>query len=145
MLNNDSWSINFYLRDEASASEFCGQLVAIGATGASSHVRSRKFGVAMRPTTRSIMNECELSPDLSSLSITTSEGRRIILTAEKLRIGCKCAHCTRARFDGRFPQAFPGIAIVGVTDVGYGFNIAFSDGHDRGIYPQTYLSSLADS
>jgi DUF971 family protein len=91
------------------------------------------------------MNACELSPDLSSLSITTSEGRRIVLTAEKLRIACKCAHCTRARFDGRFPQTFPGIAIVGVTDLGYGFNIAFSDGHDRGIYPQTYLSGLADS
>jgi len=91
------------------------------------------------------MNGCELSADLSSLSITTSEGRRITLSAEQLRIACKCAHCTRARFDGRFPNAFPGIAIVGVGDLGYGLNIAFSDGHDRGIYPRNYLSGLIDS
>lgn len=89
--------------------------------------------------------DCEVSPDLASLSMTTPEGRRIALTAEQLRIACKCAHCTRARFDGRFPQEFPGIAIVGVGDLGYGLNIAFSDGHDRGIYPRSYLSGLADS
>lgn len=99
--------------------------------------------MAMTATAAPTMNDCELSPDLASLSMTTSEGRRIILTAEKLRLACKCAHCTRARFDGRFPQAFPGIAIVGVGDLGYGLNIAFSDGHDRGIYPENYLSGLA--
>ena len=35
--------------------------------------------------------------------------------------------------------------IVGVGDLGYGLNIAFSDGHDRGIYPENYLSGLADA
>ena len=144
-LNNDCRSISFYLRKDARASESRGQLVAIGAAGASLNNRSSKFVVAMTATTRSVMNDCELSSDLSQLSITTSEGRRVTLAAEKLRAACKCAHCTRARFDGRFPQAFPGVAIVGVTDLGYGLNIAFSDGHDRGIYPETYLSGLTDS
>ena len=36
-----------------------------------------------------------------------------------------------------------GIAIVGITDLGYGLNIAFSDGHWRGIYPKSYLLDLA--
>jgi DUF971 family protein len=87
---------------------------------------------------------CEVSPDLASLSIAAAGAPRVSLTAEKLRLFCKCAHCTRARFDERFPERFPGIAIVEVADLGYGFNISFSDGHNRGIYPRSYLTSLAD-
>ena len=87
---------------------------------------------------------CEVSPDLASLSIAAAGGSRITLTAGKLRLSCKCAHCTRARFDERFPERFPGIAILEVADLGYGFNISFSDGHNRGIYPRSYLASLAD-
>jgi DUF971 family protein len=87
---------------------------------------------------------CEVSADLASLSIMATDGSRITLSAEKLRLFCKCAHCTRARFDGRFPERFPGIAIVEVTDLGYGLNICFSDGHNRGIYPTSYLTGLAD-
>lgn len=87
--------------------------------------------------------DCEVSPDLASLALITPQGQRAMLSAERLRIACKCAHCTRARFDERFPDRFPGVAIVKVTDLGYGLNIAFSDGHDRGIYPKPYLSDLA--
>ena len=86
---------------------------------------------------------CEVSADLAALSVTGPDGRRSDLTAEQLRLGCKCAHCTRARIDGRFAEGFPGIAITGVADLGYGLNIAFSDGHDRGIYPKSYLAGLA--
>ena len=89
--------------------------------------------------------DCEVSPDLASLSLTTPQGQRTTLSAEQLRIACKCAHCTRARFDDRFPARFPGLAIVRVADLGYGLNIAFSDGHDRGIYPKPYLSGLANA
>jgi DUF971 family protein len=85
----------------------------------------------------------ELSHDLAELAVCASEDHRFALSAERLRSACKCAHCTRARIDNRFPLAFPGIAIVGVTDLGYGLNIAFSDGHWRGIYPKSYLLDLA--
>jgi DUF971 family protein len=87
--------------------------------------------------------ESEVSPDLAALSLTMPDGRQIALSAEQLRLACKCAHCRRAQLDGRFPQAFPGIAIVAAVDLGYGLNIAFSDGHNRGIYPKTYLAELA--
>jgi DUF971 family protein len=89
------------------------------------------------------LDDCEISADLGSLSFHTADGPSLVLTAEKLRASCKCAHCIRARIDQRFPQAFPGIAIVAVSDLGYGLNIAFSDGHDRGIYPKAYLAGLA--
>lgn len=87
--------------------------------------------------------DCEISPDLASLSMTAPDGRQIMLGAEQLRLACKCAHCRRAQFDNRFASSFPGIAIVAVTDLGYGVNISFSDGHNRGIYPKAYLAELA--
>ncbi|WP_063694391.1 gamma-butyrobetaine hydroxylase-like domain-containing protein [Bradyrhizobium stylosanthis] len=85
----------------------------------------------------------EASADLASLLVRTTQDDALSVPAEKLRLSCKCAHCTRARFDGRFPDTFPGIAITEIGDLGYGLNIAFSDGHNRGIYPKPYLLSLA--
>jgi DUF971 family protein len=85
----------------------------------------------------------EVIADLASLAIVPVNGPRVAVAAERLRASCKCAHCIRARVDGRFPEAFPGIAIVEVADLGYGLNIAFSDGHNRGIYPKSYLLDLA--
>jgi DUF971 family protein len=85
----------------------------------------------------------ETSADLASLLVRTAQDDALSVPAEKLRLSCKCAHCTRARFDGRFPETFPGIAITEIGDLGYGLNIAFSDGHNRGIYPKPYLLSLA--
>jgi DUF971 family protein len=95
------------------------------------------------------MNAAEIadgvvSTNPSSLTLRTADGQSATLSAERLRSACKCAHCTRARFDGRFPERFPQIGIVAVGDLGYGLNIAFSDGHDRGIYPRSYLESLVD-
>ena len=78
----------------------------------------------------------EASADLASLLVRTTEGDALSVPAETLRLSCKCAHCIRARFDDRFPEAFPGIAIIEIGDLGYGLNIAFSDGHNRGIYPK---------
>ena len=85
----------------------------------------------------------EASADLAALLVRTTQDDTLRVSAETLRLSCKCAHCTRARFDGRFPETFPGIAITEVGDLGYGLNISFSDGHDRGIYPKTYLLRLA--
>ncbi|RXH05270.1 MULTISPECIES: gamma-butyrobetaine hydroxylase-like domain-containing protein [Bradyrhizobium] len=85
----------------------------------------------------------EASADLAALLVRTTQNDALSVTAETLRLSCKCAHCTRARFDGRFPEAFPGIAITEIGDLGYGLNISFSDGHNRGIYPKPYLLSLA--
>ena len=67
-----------------------------------------------------------------------------ISTADRLRMQCRCAICSRARMDGTFAPATHGIEIVQATPIGhYGLNIAFSDGHARGIFPFTYLAELA--
>jgi DUF971 family protein len=89
------------------------------------------------------VTDYEASADLATLVVRTTQDDVVRIAAEKLRLSCKCAHCTRARFDDRFPERFPGIAITEIGDLGYGLNISFSDGHNRGIYPKPYLLSLA--
>lgn len=83
-----------------------------------------------------------MSDDLASLVVVMGSGLTQHIAAEPLRLACRCAHCQRARIDARFPASFPGIAIVEVSDMGYGVNVSFSDGHARGIYPKAYLVEL---
>lgn len=84
-----------------------------------------------------------VSENLDFLDLTTAQGDEIRLTAARLRGACKCAHCIRARIDGVFPERFDGIAVVQVSPIGdYAINLAFSDGHARGIYPWAYLFGL---
>ena len=49
----------------------------------------------------------EASADLATLVVRTTQDDVVGIAAEQLRLSCKCAHCTRARFDDRFPERFP--------------------------------------
>ncbi|MFH1342720.1 MAG: DUF971 domain-containing protein [Pseudomonadota bacterium] len=90
-----------------------------------------------------VPTQVSISEDLSFLDLAMADGSEIRLTAERLRGACKCAHCIRARIDGVFPERFDGIAIVQAAPVGgYAVNLAFSDGHARGIYPWAFLLGL---
>jgi prepilin-type processing-associated H-X9-DG protein len=87
-----------------------------------------------------------LAADRRSLRATWPDAEETEIGAGRLRAACRCAWCTRARIDGKFPEAFDGIAIDRLEPVGeYAINVAFSDGHARGIYPWTYLRTIAQS
>lgn len=78
-----------------------------------------------------------------ALRIDYGDGTRRVLPANMLWEQCPSAVGRRRRFDGVRTTAPPGIAITAAEPVGlYGVNIAFSDGHDRGIYPWGYLAEL---
>jgi DUF971 family protein len=64
--------------------------------------------------------------------------------APRLRAACRCADCRRERIDRDADLNADGATIAEVRLVGdHALNIAFSDGHDRGIYPWSYLRELA--
>jgi prepilin-type processing-associated H-X9-DG protein len=87
--------------------------------------------------------EIAVSGDLRCLDLAFPDDTRVRVGAERLRSACKCAHCLRARIDGVFPEQFTDLAITQVSPIGgYAINIAFSDGHARGIYPWALLLSL---
>jgi DUF971 family protein len=85
-----------------------------------------------------------LAADRSRLRVSWASGESAEVRAGQLREACRCAWCTRARIDGNFAASFDGVAIERLTPIGdYAINIAFSDGHARGIYPWPYLQLLA--
>lgn len=68
------------------------------------------------------------------------------LDAAWLRANCRSAKALRERIDGTAPPDLSDVTITAVEPVGgYGLNIRFSDGHDRGIYPWRYLKALAET
>src|SRR5882757_10603371 len=79
----------------------------------------------------------------AALVMSDAAGASYTIDAPTLRHACRCASCTRARIDGKFPERFDGVTIAEVTSMGhYGVNITFSDGHARGIFPWNYLAEL---
>ncbi|MEL6061930.1 MULTISPECIES: DUF971 domain-containing protein [unclassified Methylobacterium] len=79
-----------------------------------------------------------------ALRLTWAGGSAATLGAEALRLGCRCAWCTRDRIQGRFPAGFEAVTVTQVAPLGgYALHLGFSDGHARGIYPFAYLRDLA--
>src|ERR1700730_15872434 len=93
-----------------------------------------------------VPEEVVLTADRVRLRLTWPGGEQADVGAERLRAACRCAWCTRARIDQTFAAAFDGVTIERLTPIGdYAINIAFSDGHARGIYPWTFLLTLVHS
>lgn len=66
------------------------------------------------------------------------------LSAGLLREHCRCAECQRVVRLGGVLVAAPDLRLTDALPVGgYGVQLHFSDGHDRGIYPWPYLRELA--
>lgn len=87
----------------------------------------------------------EIADEGRALVVQGSDGRRRALSAGLLWAECPSAagRVRRARGGHSSPPAR--LAIVSAGEIGtYGVNIAFSDGHDRGIYPWSYLAELAE-
>jgi DUF971 family protein len=88
------------------------------------------------------------------LVITWSDGEQREYTVSELREGCPCATCREKR---SHPQPAPllpvlsaaeaqPLAIRGMQPVGnYAYAIAFSDGHDTGIYTLEYLRQIGQT
>ena len=87
------------------------------------------------------------------LRIDWSDGRATEYTVRQLRDACPCATCREKRTQPPpatlLPVLKPGEAaplrITGMTPVGnYAYAIAFSDGHDTGIYSFERLRELGE-
>lgn len=87
----------------------------------------------------------QAGPD--TLAITWSDGGESRFKVFDLRAGCPCAHCVDEMTGERTldPARIPaGVHPVRIHSVGnYAMQIAWSDGHDTGIYSWEYLRRLA--
>ena len=86
----------------------------------------------------------ELSADARALQLVWEDGTTASLPAPYLRGRCRSAPAQRLRLEGREEPVPADLTITSVVPVGhYAINLAFSDGHARGIYPWAYLRELA--
>ncbi|SOY93058.1 conserved hypothetical protein [Cupriavidus taiwanensis] len=85
-----------------------------------------------------IPTRLELSRSEGALRICWPDGQRQSLDPARLRAACRCAACRGKPAEGGMHD----LQIVALGDMGYGVQIVFSDGHDRGIYPWQYLQAL---
>jgi DUF971 family protein len=78
------------------------------------------------------------------LEIAWPDGQRSRLRHALLREQCRCAACEQQRRHGPgVPPADGALRLVRIELVGeQGLSLAFSDGHDRGIYPWAHLRQL---
>jgi DUF971 family protein len=93
--------------------------------------------------------------DERHLAITWSDGTRRRYALRELRDNCPCATCREKRnAPPQSPLMLPilsdaqiqPLAVTGMRPVGnYAYAIAFSDGHDTGIYTLDFLRELGVS
>jgi DUF971 family protein len=86
-----------------------------------------------------------------AIEVTWTDGARTGYSPRLLRDACPCATCRERRVEPAKPnplqvlkpeETVP-LAIAGMQPVGqYAYKIAFSDGHDSGIYTLEYLREL---
>jgi len=57
------------------------------------------------------------------------------LAHRTLRDACPCAQCRRLRIGGDSLSCARDVAVTDIRPMGYGIQVVFSDGHERGIFP----------
>jgi DUF971 family protein len=76
------------------------------------------------------------------LRLNWPDGREQRLGHAELRRQCPCSQCRAFRLQGLTVKVDPRIRVVELNAQGYGLQLIFSDGHERGIYPWPYLAQL---
>jgi DUF971 family protein len=77
------------------------------------------------------------------LALRWPDGRMATLTHAQLRAACPCSACRAQRRAGVEVEADDAVRLAAIEPVGaYALNLAFSDGHRRGIYPYEMLAAL---
>ena len=71
--------------------------------------------------------------------------REQLLDHAELRRQCPCSQCRAFRLRGTPPMVDARVQLVEVNSQGYGLQLVFSDGHERGIYPWAYLEGLTSN
>lgn len=88
--------------------------------------------------------EIRLERGRSRLSVTWEDGTTDAFSASLLREKARDANSVRIAVNGWAVPAAADLTITAVEPIGnYAVRLAFSDGHDRGIFPFAYLTEIA--
>ncbi|MBD2839430.1 DUF971 domain-containing protein [Pseudomonas sp. JM0905a] len=76
------------------------------------------------------------------LNLEWTDGELQQISHTRLRGACPCSQCKAARLRGAITLVDEGVILERIALQGYGVQLVFSDGHERGIYPWEYLRAL---
>ena len=76
------------------------------------------------------------------LTLEWREGDSQEISHARLRGACPCSQCKAARLHGVIAVVDESVRLERIVLQGYGVQLVFSDGHERGIYPWGYLREL---
>lgn len=89
--------------------------------------------------------QLKFTAERDTLTITWDDGSISHISAPVLRAHSRAAEQVRARVD-RQEHSFGEVTVTRAEAIGsYAIRLVFSDGHDRGIYPWSYLREIADT
>ncbi|WP_025109857.1 DUF971 domain-containing protein [Pseudomonas sp. H1h] len=82
------------------------------------------------------------SQSAQTLRLSWPDGRESVLNHADLRRQCPCSQCRAFRLKRLTPRVDDRVRLIEINPQGYGVQLVFSDGHQRGIYPWAYLAQL---
>ncbi|MEX5361544.1 gamma-butyrobetaine hydroxylase-like domain-containing protein [Pseudomonas guariconensis] len=65
-----------------------------------------------------------------------------IVSHARLRGACPCSQCRATKLRGGIAVVREDVRVERIEVQGYGVQLVFSDGHERGIFPWAYLRDL---
>jgi DUF971 family protein len=77
------------------------------------------------------------------LELQWPDGRSARLPHAALRAACRCAACEQQRRRGGPAAEGAPARLATIRPYGDGLNLVFDDGHERGLYPWSYLRELS--
>lgn len=84
------------------------------------------------------------SQSKQQLRLNWADDRVQLIGHAQLRRQCPCSQCRAFRLQGLNPVVSSAIRLLEVHPQGYGLQLVFSDGHERGIYPWDFLAGMAE-
>ncbi|CAH2906728.1 MAG: FIG028220: hypothetical protein co-occurring with HEAT repeat protein [uncultured Paraburkholderia sp.] len=79
----------------------------------------------------------------ASLSMRWPDGSAAQLPFAGLCAACLCAACRKLKLDGLSSLSRADVKLLDARPSGYGLQLVFDDGHERGIFPWVYLERMA--
>ena len=76
------------------------------------------------------------------LTLLWPDGAAQRLAHADLRRACPCAACRRLRLAGAAVEVPAEVELTAMASMGYGVQLIFSDGHDRGVFPWAWFDGL---
>lgn len=88
-------------------------------------------------------SDIQFDTELNLIHFVWENEKTITLSHDQLRQSCPCAFCRYNKIKKLPVTLVEHVHVVELNSQGYGAQICFSDGHDKGIFPWIYIKNMS--